>query len=120
MAVALGLPVYEITKLKMVALLHDIGKVVIDENILNKPGMLTDSEWVEIKRHSEMGYRILSAVNDMAEVAGCVLSHHERWDGLGYPKGLKEEQIPLMSRIIAIARVGSFMHARFASALCLQ
>ena len=103
MAAALGLPAYEIVKLKMVALLHDIGKVVIDENILNKPGRLTDIEWGEIKRHSEMGYRILSASNDMAEVAGCVLSHHERWDGHGYPKGLKEEQIPLMSRIIAIA-----------------
>ena len=67
MAEALELPEYEIIKLKMVALLHDIGKVAIDEKILNKPGKLTDCEWVEIKRHSEIGYRIISAINDMSD-----------------------------------------------------
>lgn len=103
MGEAIELNEYEIMQLKMVAMLHDIGKVEIDENILNKPGKLTEDEWKEIKRHSEIGYRIINSVNDMSDMAGCVLTHHERWDGKGYPKGLKEEEIPLMSRIIAIA-----------------
>lgn len=103
MGVALGLPEYDIIKLKLIALLHDIGKIAIDENILNKPGKLTDREWEEIKCHSEMGYRIISTANDTSDMARCVLSHHERWDGKGYPKGLKEKEIPFVSRIIAIA-----------------
>jgi diguanylate cyclase (GGDEF)-like protein/PAS domain S-box-containing protein len=100
---AMNLPDGEIQELKTVGLLHDIGKIAIDENILNKPGKLTDEEWEELKRHPEIGYRILSSANDMAEIAEYVLAHHERWDGKGYPKGLKENQIPLKSRIIAIA-----------------
>ena len=69
----------------------------------NKPAKLTLDEWEEIKRHPEIGYRILSTANGMAEMAEYVLAHHERWDGLGYPKGLKGEEIPLQPRIIAIA-----------------
>jgi len=99
----IGLPEEEIQELKTVGLLHDIGKIAIDENILNKPGKLTEDEWNEIKRHPEVGYRILSTVNHMSEMAEFVLAHHERWDGNGYPKGLEKEQIPLQSRIIAIA-----------------
>lgn len=102
MGSALNLSQYEIVKLKMVALLHDIGKVAVDENILNKPGKLTGNEWEQIKRHSEIGYRIINTSSDMSDMASCVLAHHERWDGNGYPKGLKEEEIPLLSRIIAI------------------
>lgn len=89
-------------KLKSVGLLHDIGKIAIEENILNKPGKLTNDEWKEFKRHPEIGYRILSTVNDMAEMSEYVLAHHERWDGRGYPKGLKGEGISLQSRIINI------------------
>lgn len=100
---ALGLPQYEIKELISVGLLHDIGKIAIDENILNKPSKLTDGEWYEIKRHSELGYRILNTVNDLSSMAIYVLHHHERWDGMGYPKGLKGEEIPFVSRIIAIA-----------------
>ncbi|MBV7271341.1 transporter substrate-binding domain-containing protein [Clostridium sp. PL3] len=100
---AMNLPDGEIQELRTVGLLHDIGKIAIEENILNKPGKLTDEEWEAIKRHPEIGYRILSSVNDMAELAEYVLAHHERWDGTGYPKGLKGEEIPLKSRIIAIA-----------------
>ncbi|ADK14552.1 HD domain-containing phosphohydrolase [Clostridium ljungdahlii] len=100
---AMNLPEGEIQELKTVGFLHDIGKVAIDENILNKPGKLIDEEWEKIKRHPEIGYRILSSVNDMAEMSEYVLAHHERWDGKGYPKGLKGEEIPLKSRIIAIA-----------------
>ncbi|WP_243135723.1 HD domain-containing phosphohydrolase [Acetobacterium tundrae] len=99
----LGLSEYKIEELKTVGLLHDIGKIAIDERILNKPGKLTDDEWKEIKRHSEIGYRILSTVHEMSEMAEYVLAHQERWNGTGYPKGLKGEEIPLESRIIAIA-----------------
>lgn len=99
---SLGLPQHQIQELKSVGLLHDIGKIAINEEILNKPGNLDEDEWKEIKRHPEIGYRILSTVKEMADMANYVLYHHERWDGNGYPKGLKEEQIPLVSRIIAI------------------
>ena len=103
MGEALDLSEYKIKELKTVGLLHDIGKIAIGEHILSKPGKLTDEKYKEIKRHSEIGYRILSTVNEMPEMADYVLSHHERWDGAGYPKGLKAYEIPLESRIIAIA-----------------
>lgn len=100
---AIGLSEDEVRELKTVGLLHDIGKIAIEENILNKPGKLTPEEWDEIKRHPEIGYRILSTANEMSEMAEYVLAHHEKWNGFGYPKQLKEEEIPLQSRIIAIA-----------------
>lgn len=90
-------------ELKTAGLLHDIGKIAIEETILNKKGGLVVEEFSEIKRHPEIGYRILSNVTEMADIANYVLAHHERWDGSGYPKGLKGEAIPLESRIIAIA-----------------
>lgn len=100
---ALGFSVIDIRKLKVVGLLHDIGKIAIDESILNKPGKLTEQEWNEIKRHPDIGYRILSSTHDLVELADCILAHHERWDGAGYPKGLKGEAIPMVARIIALA-----------------
>jgi len=103
MGEALKLSGNEIQKLKTVGLLHDIGKIAIDENVLNKPGKLTEDEWKEIKRHPEIGYRILNTVNDMSDMSKCVLYHHERWDGKGYPKGLKGDEIPFVSRIISLA-----------------
>ncbi len=103
MAEALGMTEDESEELKSVGLLHDIGKIAIDENVLNKSGELTEDEWKEIKRHSEIGYRILNTVNDLRDMATYVLYHHERWDGKGYPKGLKGDEIPMKSRIIAIA-----------------
>jgi diguanylate cyclase (GGDEF)-like protein/PAS domain S-box-containing protein len=102
MGEALGLPEGEFEELKTVGLLHDIGKIAIEESILNKPGELEDNERQEIMRHPEIGYRILSTVNDMSEMANYVLAHHERWDGKGYPKNLEGKEIPLQSRIIAI------------------
>ena len=99
----LELPEYKIEELQSVGLLHDIGKIAIEENILNKPDKLSDEEWKEIKRHPEIGYRILKTVNDMSDLASYVLHHHERWDGQGYPKSLKGEEIPFISRIISIA-----------------
>ncbi|HBF38692.1 MAG TPA: sensor domain-containing diguanylate cyclase, partial [Firmicutes bacterium] len=103
MGEVLGLFDQDIEELKTVGLIHDIGKVAIGESILTKLGKLTDIEWKEIKRHPEVGYRILSTVNDLSKMAEYVLAHHERWDGGGYPKGLKGEAIPLQSRIITIA-----------------
>jgi diguanylate cyclase (GGDEF)-like protein/PAS domain S-box-containing protein/putative nucleotidyltransferase with HDIG domain len=102
MGESLGLSERKIYDLKTAGLLHDIGKIAIDENILNKPGKLTNDEYKEIKRHSEIGYRILSTVNEMSEIAEYILLHHEMWNGNGYPKGLKGENIPIESRIIAI------------------
>ena len=103
MGKALGLSEGGIEELKIVGLVHDIGKIAIEESILNKPGKLMGDEWEEIKRHTEIGYRLLSTVNDMSEMAEYVLSHHEKWDGSGYPRCLKGEEIPLQSRIIAVA-----------------
>ncbi|MCB2292731.1 diguanylate cyclase [Clostridium algoriphilum] len=100
---AINFPEIEIRKLKAAGLLHDIGKIAIEEKILNKPGKLTVQERNEINRHPDIGYRILSSSNNMLELANYILAHHERWDGTGYPKGLKGEAIPLMARIIALA-----------------
>ncbi|WP_312653168.1 diguanylate cyclase [Aminipila sp.] len=102
MGTVLGLSEDEIMELKTVGLLHDIGKIAIDDNVLHSTKKLSDYQWKEIKRHSEIGYRILCTANGMSDLAEYVLFHHERWDGKGYPKGLKGETIPLMSRIVAI------------------
>jgi diguanylate cyclase (GGDEF)-like protein/PAS domain S-box-containing protein len=99
----LGLSTLEISKLKVVGLLHDIGKIALDESILNKKGRLTGPEWKQIKRHPDIGYRIISTSHEMLDLANCILAHHERWDGNGYPRGLRGEAIPMLARIIAIA-----------------
>jgi diguanylate cyclase (GGDEF)-like protein/putative nucleotidyltransferase with HDIG domain len=93
----------EIQKIRTAGLLHDIGKIGIPEELLNKPGQLTREEYEVICKHSEIGHRILQSVSHVADIAEIVLCHHERWDGKGYPKGLKGEEIPLVSRIISIA-----------------
>lgn len=92
----------EMDELSLFSLLHDIGKVNIDPNILKKPGTLTPEEWEEMKRHPEIGYRIAQATPELATVADLILSHHERWDGKGYPRGLKERAIPLACRILSV------------------
>ncbi len=84
------------------ALVHDIGIVAIDNSILSKPAKLTKEEWNIIKTHPEVGYRIASAIPELRDIAQYILSHHERWDGDGYPRGLKETKIPLLSRILAV------------------
>lgn len=98
----LDLPTYQISMIYIAAQLHDIGKIGIPDYILNKRGPLTKDEWDKIKSHPEIGYSILTRSNKLKDVAKLVLYHHERWDGKGYPYGLKGEQIPLGSRIIAI------------------
>lgn len=93
----------ELNELDILCLLHDIGKVGIDPNILNKPGKLTDSEWREMKRHAEIGYRIAQATPELAPFSHLILAHHERWDGQGYPRQLSKCEIPLACRILAVA-----------------
>jgi len=93
----------KLIQMRTAGLMHDIGKINVEDNVLNKKGKLQDNDWGEIKRHPEIGYRILSSANEFSEIANFVLAHHERWDGQGYPKGIKGEAIPVESRIIAIA-----------------
>ena len=102
-AVKLNLDKAEVYQIKIAGLMHDIGKIEIDETILSKPGKLNAQEWNVIRKHSEMGCQILSSVNEFARIADYVLEHHERWDGKGYPNGLKGEAISLPARIIAVA-----------------
>jgi diguanylate cyclase (GGDEF)-like protein/putative nucleotidyltransferase with HDIG domain len=100
---AMNLSDLDLKKLRVAGLLHDIGKIAIGEGILNKPGKLTHLEWNEIERHPAIGYRILSTSHEMLEIAEFILAHHERWDGTGYPRGLKGESSPLIARIICLA-----------------
>lgn len=99
---ALGLNKKAIDNLMMAGHLHDIGKIAIPEEVLHKPGRLTDEEYDIVKTHAEIGYRILNAVDEYQEIALATLHHHERYDGKGYPKGLSGEDIPLISRIISV------------------
>ncbi|WP_069998505.1 HD domain-containing phosphohydrolase [Cellulosilyticum sp. I15G10I2] len=95
---------YEVIKeIEAAGLMHDIGKIAINENVLNKPEVLTETEYDDVKKHSEIGYQILKSVDTYSSLAESVLSHHERWDGQGYPRGLRGKDIPLIARIIAVA-----------------
>ncbi len=100
---AINLPESEMDNLRLLSALHDIGKIAITNNILDKPQKLTPEEWEYVKKHTEVGYRIAISSPEMVPVAQAILHHHEHWDGRGYPMGLKGEDIPLISRIIAIA-----------------
>ena len=92
----------DLVALELLSELHDIGKISVDSNILTKAGSLTLEEWAEIKKHPEAGYRIARTVPELSQIAEYILAHHERWDGNGYPQGLKGESIPLLSRIITV------------------
>lgn len=100
---AMNLPEEDMSALELLAVLHDIGKVAINQDILQKPGPLTMEEWNEIRRHPEIGYRIALNTPELSVVADYILSHHERWDGLGYPRGIKGDKIPLLCRILSVA-----------------
>lgn len=97
----------ECEQIKMAAVLHDIGKVGIPDEILNKPGKLDDEEWKIMQTHSKLGYDMLhdSEFESMRMAAAMALEHHERWDGKGYPSGKRGEEIALVGRICAIADV---------------
>ena len=99
----LGLSTEELEQLARGALLHDIGKIGVPDSILLKPGPLTDDEWVEMKKHPEIGARILSDIDFLKDASAIVMTHQEQWNGDGYPAGLKGEAIPLGSRIFAVA-----------------
>ena len=98
----IGLSEVDLINIELLAELHDIGKVGISEQVLNKPGKLNTQEWEEMKKHPEIGERIALSVSSLAPIAHYILCHHERWDGAGYPNGLKGADIPLLSRILAV------------------
>jgi diguanylate cyclase (GGDEF)-like protein/putative nucleotidyltransferase with HDIG domain len=103
LAEAIGLSPDEVSALSAAALLHDIGKVGIPDKVLNKKGKLTKEDWETIKAHPKLGANIISTIPRLAPSVNSILYHHERWDGSGYPEGLKGEEIPLEARILAIA-----------------
>jgi len=98
----LKLPNDILDDLVLASSLHDIGKIAIPINILEKPGKLDDDEWKIIKEHPQIGYRIALSVDEFSHVSKYILYHHEKYDGSGYPEGLKGENIPLISRIISV------------------
>lgn len=98
----MGLSDQEMVELELLSMLHDIGKIGIEDSILTKCAGLTDDEWHEMKKHPEIGYRIAMAAPELKHIAEYILCHHERWDGRGYPQGLSNEKIPILSRIISI------------------
>lgn len=98
----LMLPEATLFDLELATALHDIGKMSVDERILLKKETLTPEEWGQIRKHPEAGYRIAQATTELMPIADFILAHHERWDGNGYPRGLKGEEIPLIARIINI------------------
>src|SRR6056297_3211381 len=102
-AKAMNLNEKDIQDAKIAGVLHDIGKIVVNPELLNKKDKLTNKEWEEIKKHPTSSYQILKNVDEYAHLAEDVLYHHERLDGKGYPEGLKEDEIPLLSKIISVA-----------------
>ncbi|TSK05108.1 MAG: HD-GYP domain-containing protein [Geobacter sp.] len=111
-ALALGLSAEQAETVHLAGHLHDIGKIGVADNVLKKQGALTDREWLEMKRHPEMGAAIIrpvEAFSGSGGIADMVLCHHERFDGGGYPKGLSGVRIPLGARIIAVADTVSAM-----------
>jgi len=107
-----GLTEYQLGNLKLLALLHDIGKIGIPDSILFKTYILTPSEWKKMREHSRIGYRMAKNIPDFAPIAQEILHHHEHWDGTGYPEGLKGEKIPLLSRIISVVDAYDVMQSR--------
>ena len=107
-----GLTEYQLGNLKLLALLHDMGKIGIPDSILFKTYILTPSEWKKMREHSLIGYRMAKNIPDFAPIAQEILYHHEHWDGTGYPDGLKGEKIPLLSRIISIVDSYDAMQSR--------
>ncbi|HPG30003.1 MAG TPA: HD domain-containing protein, partial [bacterium] len=98
----LNMSVSELRELELAAALHDIGKICTPDSILNKPGKLTAEEYDEIKKHSIKGAEIVKPLSEYFNVINAIKYHHERWDGKGYPEGLKEKKIPFYARILAV------------------
>src|ERR671933_1384478 len=102
-AQGLDMPDDEIEKIRISALLHDVGKIGIDDNILKKPAALTDEEFEIMKQHPQKGYKIMSQIPAMREFLPGMYMHHEMMDGRGYPQGLKGDAIPMQARIVSVA-----------------
>lgn len=102
LASAYGLKDSQLEEIRLLAYIHDVGKASIPAEVIEKTGKPSEDEWKIIKKHSEIGYRIVSACSEYAHLADSVLSHHERWDGTGYPRKLKRDEIPLGARILSI------------------
>lgn len=105
MGLALNLPGPDLLTLRRAGYLHDVGKVAIPDSVLFKPGPLTPEEWETMKTHAERGERICGGMRSLAAVLPVIRHHHEKWDGSGYPDGLKGEQIPLLARILQLADI---------------
>lgn len=107
----LGYDEETVEKYYNIALMHDIGKIGIPEEVLNKPGKLTDEEFAIIKSHTVLGYNVLKDIGIMPDLAEGAVAHHERPDGKGYPKGLKQDEIPRVAQIIAVADTFDAMYS---------
>ncbi len=94
---------YDIEIIKNLANLHDIGKIQVDLSVLNKPGYLNEDDWIEVKKHPEVGYEIVREITFLQDDATAILHHHEKIDGSGYPSGIKGDKIPLFAKILCIA-----------------
>jgi putative nucleotidyltransferase with HDIG domain len=103
LAEELGCDRRQIDTIYLSGLLHDVGKIGVDDEVLRKPGKLTPAEYDQIKTHAEIGYKILRDIKQLDEVLPVVLHHHEQWDGKGYPRGLAGETIPFLARVVAVA-----------------
>lgn len=108
-AKAFGLGGEELEELKNAGEVHDIGKIAIDPILLGKREELSEADWDQIKRHPETGYRLLNTSSEYYSISECILYHHERWDGTGYPRGLKGEKIPWNARVLAVAEAYDIM-----------
>jgi HD-GYP domain-containing protein (c-di-GMP phosphodiesterase class II) len=108
----MGLSDEELINLRRGALLHDIGKLGVPDRILMKEGELTEEEWVIMRRHPEFAERMLSSIRYLQGALEIPRYHHEKWDGTGYPSGLKAEEIPLAARIFAVADVWDALRSR--------
>lgn len=110
---AVGLSSFEQEELSLLAILHDVGKVGIPDMILTKPDRLNEEEWGIMKKHPEKGYNLAKSTPELNNIADYILHHHERWDGTGYPAGLKGEKIPKLSRILSLVDAYDVMtHSR--------
>jgi HD-GYP domain-containing protein (c-di-GMP phosphodiesterase class II) len=105
LARAMGLIGEQIVHIRRGALLHDMGKLGVPDHILLKPGELTDEEWVQIHRHPQHAYEMLASIEYLRPALDIPYCHHEKWDGTGYPRGLKGEFIPIAARIFAVVDV---------------
>jgi diguanylate cyclase (GGDEF)-like protein len=105
----LGLSEHEKKQLDLLIRFHDLGKITIPQDIINKTIELTPEEWESIKKHSEIGYRIANSSPELAPIAEAILAHHEHWNGRGYPQNLEGEKIPLLARILAIVEAYDVM-----------